>query len=153
MKKLFHATERYTIYALLLGGIIYLMFEVITMGAMLWFHINWSLEHGLLTEEGTPTFRNTGIIFFNILIALELLETLKNFEHEHIVKAKTILLICIIAIARKVIHLDFMHSEYTTDIGVAILLLAITAGYYLISKYETSLPRKDRNSEPMNDQI
>jgi uncharacterized membrane protein (DUF373 family) len=147
MKKIFTLTEHYTIYALLLGGMIYLITEMLTMGAMLWYHISWAFQHGLIDQNGAPVLRNTGVVFFNILIALELLETLKHYEDEHIVKAKTILLICIIAIARKIIHLDFMHSEYLTDIGVGVLLLAITFGYFLISKIETQSKPEDPTAQ------
>jgi len=70
------------------------------------------------------------------------METLKHFGEEHIVKARVIILICIIAVSRKLISIDFKHSDYLTDIGLAVLIIALTGGYYLLSGHSLAANKK-----------
>ncbi len=71
-------------------------------------------------------------VFFNVLIAVELLDTFHVYVKEHSIKAQSILLIGIIAIGRKLLVLDIGHSDGITNLGLASIILALTVGYYLV---------------------
>jgi uncharacterized membrane protein (DUF373 family) len=74
--------------------------------------------------------------FLLILIGLELLDTIKAYLQENRIHVEAILLVAIIAIARKVILLDpFLEGIGDLPIlGVAAIIFALCGGYYLIKK-------------------
>jgi uncharacterized membrane protein (DUF373 family) len=71
-------------------------------------------------------------VFFNILIAIELMETFNIYVKENSIKVQSILLIGLIAIGRKLLVLDLGHSSGMDNIGLAAIIIALSAGYYLI---------------------
>ena len=76
-------------------------------------------------------------IVLMLVIGLELIESVEvaYFSKEGIHKlVEYIILIAIIAIGRKIIILDVAHLEPLTLVGVAAILLALTAGYYFLKK-------------------
>lgn len=73
-------------------------------------------------------------LFFNVLIGFELYETVKLYLKENIFHAELILLVGLIAVSRKVILLDYNTIEPLSIIGIAILIGAITGGYYLLKR-------------------
>ncbi|MDP3453458.1 MAG: phosphate-starvation-inducible PsiE family protein [Bacteroidales bacterium] len=76
-------------------------------------------------------------VFFNILIAIELIDTFSVYVQKHAIKVLNILLIGLIAIGRKLIAYDFNDSDGLSNIGLAALIIALAGGYYLIKKNET----------------
>jgi uncharacterized membrane protein (DUF373 family) len=86
-------------------------------------------------------FSNVVMLFFNILISLEIMETFKKHDNNIWYKVKIIILIAITAMTRKIITIDVKHMDYLTDIGIASLILSLCVGYYFISKNE----KKDEN--------
>ncbi len=85
----------------------------------------------LITKEQTHIVLP---VFFNILIAVELIDTLNVFIKDHSLKVQSILLIGLIAIGRKLLVLDVGHLDGWTNIGLASLILALAVGYYLVKK-------------------
>ena len=73
-------------------------------------------------------------LFLVLLIGLELLETVKAYLKEDIVHVEFIILVAIIAIARKAIVWDF--KKYTTEelISLAIMTVALGVTYFLVKK-------------------
>lgn len=69
-----------------------------------------------------------------IVLGLELLETLREYFTHHRVRLELVLVVALIAISRHVINLDLEHLEGTTIVGIAALIVALTAGYYLVRK-------------------
>ncbi len=82
------------------------------------------------TEYGKSIF----VIFFNILLALEILETVRVFDKDHDVKIQIILLVCIIAISRKVLTLDAKGSNPMAELALAALVVGLAGGYYLVTR-------------------
>jgi len=72
--------------------------------------------------------------FLLILIGVELLETLRIYLKEHALNVQVVLLVAMIAIARKVIILDSREIESLTLIGIGFIILSLAAGYYLVKK-------------------
>jgi uncharacterized membrane protein (DUF373 family) len=72
--------------------------------------------------------------FMMILIGLELIETIKVYLKEEMVHVEVILLVAIIAIARKVIVLDVKTVAPLSLIGIAAIVIALTMGYFALKK-------------------
>lgn len=73
-------------------------------------------------------------VFFNILIAIELIDTFTVYVQKHSIKVLNILLIGLIAIGRKLIAYDFNDSDGISNIGLAALIISLAGGYFLIKK-------------------
>jgi len=69
-----------------------------------------------------------------IIIGLELIETVKAFLKEEIVHVELVILVAIIAIARKVIVWDFEKYSNTHLLSLAAMLVALALTYFLIKK-------------------
>jgi uncharacterized membrane protein (DUF373 family) len=90
----------------------------------------WLLEtHELITVLGG---------FLLVLIGVELLDTIKAYFRENTIHVEIVVLLAIIAIARKVILLDpsgMTGYELGVEMmGTGIIVVGLTAGYYLIKK-------------------
>jgi uncharacterized membrane protein (DUF373 family) len=104
-----------------------------------------SVEVGIIiiTEFSNP-YETNGIIidinglleifgfFLTVLIGFELFETVKLYLKENIFHGEVILLVSLIAVARKVIVLDYSKEDPLTIFAIAALIAAISFGYYLI---------------------
>ncbi len=73
-------------------------------------------------------------VFFNILIAIELIDTFNVYIKEHHIKVQSILLVGLIAIGRKLLILDIGHADGMSNIGLAAIILSLSLGYYLVKK-------------------
>ena len=78
--------------------------------------------------------------FLNILIGLELFETVKLYLKENVFHGEIILLVGLIAISRKVIILDYTKEDPMTIIAIALLIGTISLGYYLLKKTTRDKP-------------
>lgn len=67
-----------------------------------------------------------------VMLGLELLESVRTFHMEHHVRLEMIVLVAIIAVGRHIIQLDFEHVSGPVLGGIAALVLALTAGYWLV---------------------
>lgn len=73
-------------------------------------------------------------VFLLVLIGIELLDTIKVYFREHVIHVEVVMLVAIIAVARKVIVMDFDKYSGLEVIGIAAIILALAGGYYLIKK-------------------
>ncbi len=124
----------YYILIILLAGVIF--FAVL--------ELIWLLVEGLILDI-TYRLDNHEILnvfgfFLLILIGIELLDTIKAYITKHEIHVEVIVLLAIIAVARKIILLDPLSAEVmsgTTElplIGLGVIVIALSAGYYLIKK-------------------
>jgi uncharacterized membrane protein (DUF373 family) len=72
--------------------------------------------------------------FFMVLIGLELIETIKVYLKDEVVHAEITLLVAILAITRKVVILKVETLPPLTLIGIAAIIIALSAGYFLLKK-------------------
>ena len=75
--------------------------------------------------------------FFMILIGVELLETVEMYFRENTIHAEIVLMVAIIAVARKVILLDLHAYDPVSVIGLAFIIVALGVSYYLLKKAHT----------------
>jgi uncharacterized membrane protein (DUF373 family) len=74
-------------------------------------------------------------LFMLVLIGIELLETIiKTYLTENVIRVEVVLVVAIIAIARKVIILDVKDLSGTVLLGIAAIILSLCAGHYLIKR-------------------
>lgn len=76
--------------------------------------------------------------FMMVLIALELLETIKNYLTENAIHVEVVLLVAMIAVARKVIILDMKELQPLTLFGIASIVLSLAGSYWLMKKADSS---------------
>ena len=73
-------------------------------------------------------------MFLLVLIGLELLDTITAYIREHVVHAEIVILAAMIAVSRKAITLDLTKSEPIVAFGLAALVLALSAAYFLLRR-------------------
>jgi uncharacterized membrane protein (DUF373 family) len=76
-------------------------------------------------------------LFLNVLIALELLENLTAYLKKHVVQVELVVVTSIIAVARKIILLDFEKTSGIDLIGLAIAIFALAISYWIIRRLNT----------------
>ena len=130
--KILHKSETVIYFTLTIAALLYIVFQIMDLIVSFIEAIGlYSFGQSDTVEE--HIFSSVVVVFFNILISLEILETFK--EHEDVLhKAKIILLIAITAMTRKIITMDLKKIDYLTDLGVAALIISLTVGYYFLSK-------------------
>jgi len=77
-------------------------------------------------------------MFLLVLIGIELLETVKMYLTQKTVHVEVVFTVAMIAIARKVIILDIKEVPSLTLIGIGAIIVALSAGYYLLARKRNS---------------
>ena len=76
--------------------------------------------------------------FLLVLIGVELLDTIKAYFSENTIHVEIVVLLAIIAIARKVILLDpttMSGIDFGIELtGIGVIILGLAGGYYLLKK-------------------
>ncbi len=85
--------------------------------------------------------------FLLILIGVELLETIKAYLSEHVVHVEIVLEVALVAIARKVIILDVKELPSLTLIGIAAVIVALAAAYYVEKRSRLNVAHKAAEQE------
>jgi uncharacterized membrane protein (DUF373 family) len=76
-----------------------------------------------------------------VVLGLELIETLQIYYATHRVRLQVILVVALIAVSRHVMVLDVEHVEPMQIGGAAVLILALAAGYYLVGLVDSRAPQ------------
>ncbi len=71
-------------------------------------------------------------LFLLVLIGIELLETIKAYLKESVVHVEVVFILAMIAIARKVIILDIKDVDALTLIGIGVIIIALSVGYWFV---------------------
>lgn len=73
-------------------------------------------------------------LFMLVLIGIELLDTIKTYLKQRVMHVEVVMVVAMIAISRKVIILDLNKYSSLTLVGIAALIIALSAGYYLVKR-------------------
>jgi len=73
-------------------------------------------------------------VFLLVLIGIELLDTIKVYLRQNVVHVEVVILVAIIAIARKVVVLKIEELESMMIIGIGVLVVSLAVAYYLIKR-------------------
>jgi uncharacterized membrane protein (DUF373 family) len=132
--------ERGVYYALMIMLALVILFGVLELAFILVSALFTDLSFRFANQEILQIFG----YFLLILIGIELLETIKAYLVKNEIHVEIIILVAIIAVARKIILLDpfieggaELNSLATIALGVVIIALA--GSYYLVKKSGVSL--------------
>jgi uncharacterized membrane protein (DUF373 family) len=73
-------------------------------------------------------------LFLTVLIALELIETVEVYFKKHSIHVEIVVLVAIIALARKVIILDLGKYSALVLLALGFLILALGATYFMVRR-------------------
>jgi len=117
----------------IIAALIIMMAVVVLLATL---DLGWSIVKDIATPPVVLLDLNQILdifgLFLLVLIGIELVETIKVFFTERAIRVEVVLMVGIIAIARKVIVLDVGEMPSLTLIGIGFTVLALTGGYYLI---------------------
>jgi uncharacterized membrane protein (DUF373 family) len=85
----------------------------------------------MITPQGLMQIFDSFLI---VLIGIELLETIRTFLKDNVVHVEVVMLVALIAIARKVIVLDYDKYNGIEVMGIGLLIIALSVGYYFIRR-------------------
>ncbi len=88
--------------------------------------------------------------FLMVVIGLELLETIKAYLEQDKVHVEVVFLVAMVAVARKVIILDYAYMTAGELLGMSAIIIALSAGYYLVKRglRRSSVIGPDQAGEP-----
>ena len=72
--------------------------------------------------------------FLIILVGFELLEIVKAYMRDDAVHVEVVLIVALIALARKVIVIEATAVSGSTMMGIGVLMLSIAASYWLVTQ-------------------
>jgi len=131
MNKLIHQIKKSVVL-----GLLGLMFLVVIAGAIelvfVVFQAMLEPPRYLLLDIG-ELLRIFGF-FLLVLIGMELLATIRMYIEEDTIHVELVMVVALIAVSRKIIVLDYDKADATTVLGIAALVLALSAGYYLVKR-------------------
>ena len=77
-------------------------------------------------------------MFMMVLIAIELMSSIYMYCVDKVVYIEMMFLIAITAVTRKIVVLDAKSIEPISVIGIAAILIALVAGYYVVKNQQNS---------------
>lgn len=84
-------------------------------------------------------------LFLSVLITLELIETVEVYFRDHSIHVEIVVLVAIIALARKIIILDLKEYSPLVLLALGFLILALGITYFLVKQ---ALPFRMKGSTP-----
>ena len=130
MTKLLRTFEHVIIRSLILMMAVIILISTIELGYLLIKDIVSPPVFFLEIDELLELFG----FFLLILIGIELLETIKAYLQDEVVHSEIVLEVALIAIARKVIILDFKEYDSMVILGIAALIVTISLSYYIVRR-------------------
>jgi uncharacterized membrane protein (DUF373 family) len=132
--------EHCIVLSLILMMIVVVLLSTIELG---WLIVKDMLTPPIVLLEIDELLELFGF-FMLVLIGIELLETIRAYYVDHSVHAEIVIKVAIIAIARKIIILDVKDLPSLTLIGIAAIVLALSAAYFAIKRLSLQArPGKD----------
>jgi uncharacterized membrane protein (DUF373 family) len=123
--------ERYII-----GALIILMAIVVLLSTL---QLGWIILQDILNPPYVILDANELLDIFGffllVLIGVELIETLRAYLTDNVVHAEVVVEVAMIAIARKVIILDFKELSGLTLVGIAAIILALTGAFFVLKRW------------------
>jgi len=119
------------VYTLLIALLVIVL--IFALGEMFWYLWTCVSNYPVGLLENHELMEVLGI-FLLVLIAVELLDTMKAYITENVIHVEIIVLLAIIAISRKVILLNPADTDGVELIGTGIIIIGLAAAYYMIRK-------------------
>ena len=144
MKRLVFGTKGYQWFEVTMVAALTLMVSISVVLTLV--HASYELFHvmsGGLHNFGHAQFVAVFGAFMTVLIALEFNHTVlpEISSGTPVVKVRAVILVALLALARKLVLVDYHKEDYTSLIGLAVLVLAATAAYWVVRKDELEQQR------------
>jgi uncharacterized membrane protein (DUF373 family) len=106
------------------------------------------LAYGMIDPADHSVFQAIFGMIFTVLIALEFNHSIIGVlkRRDNIVQARTVMLIALLALARKFIILDATQTDPMTILGLAAAILALGAVHWLIREQDRRDVEDERRS-------
>lgn len=130
MKKISSIIEKGIVNVLILMMTLILVLATFELG----YHIIISLLESDYLLIDLDTMMDLFGAFLLVLIGIELLDTIKVYLRDNQVHVEVVVLVAIIALARKIVVLKVESLEGLNIIGIGILIISLAIAYYLIKK-------------------
>ena len=130
MYKFAEVFERYIMFFLLILMMISIVFGT---AGLVWILVQEIIKPPFMLLEIDKLLVFFGF-FMMILIGLELMYSIKTYLKKDMIQVEIVLIVAIIAIARKIIILDTKNLDGFILIGLGFLILTLSAGFYLVRK-------------------
>jgi uncharacterized membrane protein (DUF373 family) len=132
-ERIIKIAERFIIFTLVTLMAVVLVLATVEVGLIIFREFGKSIQSSNLLLDINSLMEIFGF-FLIVLIGFELFETVKLYLKENIFHGEVILLVSLIAISRKVIIIDYTNEDPLTIIAIALLIISVSVGYYLIKK-------------------
>ncbi|TVQ50214.1 MAG: hypothetical protein EA362_02750 [Saprospirales bacterium] len=132
IKKIVKYVERGIIIALIAMMAFLLFLATLELIYNVFLMLFESSENTLLVD--LDNLLNVFGIFLLVLIGIELLDTIKVYFKENVIHVEVVILVALIAIARKVIVLDFEYYSGLEILGISAIIISLAAAYFLIKR-------------------
>jgi uncharacterized membrane protein (DUF373 family) len=121
--------EKVLIRSLMVMMALVLILATIELG---WFILKDIINPPFFLLEAEELLEIFGL-FMLVLIGIELLETImKTYVAKKVDRVEVVFLVAMIAIARKVIILDIKEVPGITLVGIGVIIITLSGGYYLV---------------------
>jgi uncharacterized membrane protein (DUF373 family) len=130
MKKAGRIIQKVIIYSLIALMTIVLILATIELG---YYIFKFVLESNYAVIDLNQLMELFGV-FMLVLIGIELLDTIKVYLKENVMHVEVVVLVAIIAVARKIVVIKIEDIDGVKVIGLACIVLALAAAYYFIKK-------------------
>ena len=128
--------------------VVVLLFTMLFLVALSTLQLVFAVGHGLwnaaaasdpldLLAGDHSLLLNVFGVFLSVFIAIELVESVEVYLKGDGFHVEAVLGVAIIAVARKVILLDYHGVDALTIIGLGLLVIALAASYFLMRKTST----------------
>jgi uncharacterized membrane protein (DUF373 family) len=123
------------VYVLLMALLMFVL--AASLVELIWYIYNSLINTPIFLLESHELIAVLGA-FLLVLIGVELLDTIKAYFSENTIHVEIVVLLAIIAIARKVILLDPTSAsgvDFGLElVGIGVVVLGLAGGYFLIKK-------------------
>lgn len=140
MKKLIQLFEKFIICSLLILMGIAIFVSTIELAVILYEQL---MEPPFLLLNINEMLQVFGF-FLMVLIGLELLETIKAYLVGDKIHVEIVFLVAMVAVARKVIIIDYEKFSPMVLLGIAALILALAIGFFLVKYTFEKFPAKNK---------
>ena len=136
LKGIIHKFEWFIVLALLFMMMLALLASTVELAIILVEQLLAPPRFLLDVKEMLTVFS----FFLMVLIGLELVETIKMYLDENVFHVEVVVLVAIIAVARKIIVIDYGSVSYEILLSIAALMIVLSAGYFLLKR--ATMPSK-----------
>ena len=130
MKILFEKFERFIVLTLMAFMMFAVLLATIEVGVILWQQM---VKPPFLLLDVKEMMEVFGFILM-VVIGLELLETIKAYLDKRVIHVEVVLLVAIVAVARKIIIMDYKEITPQMILAVAALVISLSIGFFAVRR-------------------